>query len=122
MSEFKITPEMVEAASVETERLTRELDIMNADHIALWLEANDPYDGDAWLAIQIIEAHERATTTLRAENELMREALGYYRDHSCEGYCDGFTLRICQSIQDENLTGGDCYGCRAAIALAQVRG
>lgn len=74
------------------------------------------------IALNVIAPFRQKLTTLRAENELMREALGYYRDHSCEGYCDGFTLRICQSIQDENLTGGDCYGCRAAIALAQVRG
>lgn len=61
---FRITPEMMEAAHAETDRLQRELDITNADHVALWLEANDPYDGDAWLAIQIVEAHERAVAAL----------------------------------------------------------
>lgn len=54
------TPERIEAAHAETERLQRELDITNADHIALWLEANDPYDGDAWLACQIADAYDRA--------------------------------------------------------------
>ena len=66
VGELKITPEMIKHAHAETERLSREMDITNADHVALWLEANDPYDGDAWLAIQIIEAHERATAPLHA--------------------------------------------------------
>ena len=52
-------------AAAETERLERELDITNADHIALWLEANViPHDALRlclnWIAVQIVEAHERA--------------------------------------------------------------
>lgn len=52
-------------ASAETDRLERELDITNADHIALWLEANViPHDALRlclnWLAVQIVEAHEAA--------------------------------------------------------------
>jgi len=35
----------------------RELDITNADHIALWLEEN-MNAGLPWLAVQIVEAHE----------------------------------------------------------------
>lgn len=54
-----------ERATIETERLQRELDITNADHIALWLEANLPQiSGEdfsiPWLACRIIEAHEAA--------------------------------------------------------------
>lgn len=53
-----------EAAS-ETARLQRDLDITNADHIALWLEANtipeEPMSQCiSWLACRIVEAHEAA--------------------------------------------------------------
>lgn len=59
------TPGPWEAAVAETNRLQRELDITNADHIALWLEANTIPDEPmsqciGWLAVQIVEAHERA--------------------------------------------------------------
>lgn len=54
----RFTPERIAAASVEVERLTRELDITNADHIALWLEANMHDSPLGWLACRIVEAHE----------------------------------------------------------------
>lgn len=73
------------AAKAETDRLERELDITNADHIALWLEANViPHDAlrlcQGWLAVQIVEAHERAlrqppSDAMREENERLRTAL-----------------------------------------------
>lgn len=52
-------------AVAETNRLQRELDITNADHTALWLEANTIPDEPmsqcmGWLAVQIVEAYERA--------------------------------------------------------------
>jgi hypothetical protein len=51
-------------AVAETNRLQRELDITNADHVALWLEANTIQDQPmsqcaSWLACRIVEAHER---------------------------------------------------------------
>lgn len=49
---------MIEAVA-RVNLLSRELDITNADHIALWLEASKPLDDSlAWLACRIIEAHE----------------------------------------------------------------
>ncbi|MEG8219021.1 hypothetical protein OSJ57_00075 [Sphingomonas sp. HH69] len=54
------TDAAIKAAETETERLTRELDITNADHIALWLEANMGDSSLAWLACRIVEAHEAA--------------------------------------------------------------
>lgn len=45
-------------AHKETERLSHELNISNADHIALWLEANMSDSPLAWLAYRIVEAHE----------------------------------------------------------------
>lgn len=45
-------------ADEQVERLTRELDITNADHIVLWLEANLPDAELPWLACRIVEAHE----------------------------------------------------------------
>lgn len=50
----------IKASEIQTERLTRELDITNADHIALWLEANMGDSSLAWLACRIVEAHEAA--------------------------------------------------------------
>lgn len=67
MTETIFTPEAIAAANAKVEHLQRELDITNADHIALWLEANDPYDSDAWLAVQIVEAFERAINRKSAE-------------------------------------------------------
>lgn len=60
-------------AAVETERLTRELDITNADHIALWIEANTIPDEPmsqcaSWLACRIVEAHESALSTPPADD------------------------------------------------------
>ena len=79
-----ITRAGIEAATAETERLRLELDITNADHIALWLEENViPHDAlrlcQSWLAVQIVEAHERdlarhRTTSLAAQDGLV-EAL-----------------------------------------------
>lgn len=68
------TPERIEAANAETERLQRELDITNVSHIALWLEANDPYEGDAWLACQIADAYDRALANLNT-HQMSVEAL-----------------------------------------------
>ena len=51
----------------------------------------------------------------------MRKALEWYRDQLYEGYCDGFTLRICEALDAENPTGGDCAGCKAVIALATLQ-
>lgn len=48
----------MKTAAIEVERLCEELDITNADHIALWLEANMADSGISWLACRIVEAHE----------------------------------------------------------------
>jgi hypothetical protein len=69
------TPERIEAANNKVARLQCELDITNADHIALWLEANDPYEGDAWLAVQIADAYDRAHEATKAELQALREAI-----------------------------------------------
>lgn len=54
------TPERIRAADAETARWCAELDITNADHIALWLETNTDEPRSRWLAVQIAEAFERA--------------------------------------------------------------
>jgi hypothetical protein len=64
-----MTNEQIEAAHAETERLCRELDIVNADHVALWLEANMPGASLAWLACRIVDAHEAALSTQQAAGE-----------------------------------------------------
>ena len=82
-----ITQAGIEAATAEVERLQRELDITNAGHIALWLEENViPHDAlrlcQSWLAVQIVEAHEREiarhrTTSLAAQDGLDAGGAGW---------------------------------------------
>lgn len=48
------------AAAQQVARRQSELDITNADHIALWLEENLPDASLAYLACRIVEAHEAA--------------------------------------------------------------
>lgn len=66
------------AASAKVERLSRELDIANADHIALWLDENMADSSHAWLACRIVEAHEAAIRTLTKERDMAVEALKFY--------------------------------------------
>jgi hypothetical protein len=58
-----VTQEDFERAAKEVARLQVELDITNADHVALWIEHNtigdEPMNQCAsWLACRIVEAHE----------------------------------------------------------------
>lgn len=65
------TPAILEWSAGEVQRLQRELDITNADHIALWLEANGLQDNLAWLAVQIAESHDASTAALQAERDAL---------------------------------------------------
>jgi hypothetical protein len=67
----EITQESIDAALAETERLSRELNITNADHIALWLEANREDSSIGWMACRIIEAVE---AVVAAAEQAEREA------------------------------------------------
>ena len=49
----------VEGANTSVSRYCAELNITNADHIALWLETNTEEPRIGWLAVQIAEAYER---------------------------------------------------------------
>lgn len=60
---------LLREALTETARLQRELDITNADHVALWIEANTIPDEPmsqciGWLACRIVEAHEAALQSI----------------------------------------------------------
>lgn len=59
-----VTQAAFDQAASETERLQRELDITNADHVALWIAANLIPDEPmsqcvSWFACRIVEAYER---------------------------------------------------------------
>lgn len=61
------SPERIAWSAAETKRLQRELDITNADHVALWLEANTIPDEPmsqciSWLACRIVEGYECAVS------------------------------------------------------------
>lgn len=67
-----------EKAAAKTARLEQELNIANADHIALWLEANTIPDEPmsqciSWLACRIVEAHERALAAMPPKVEAPAE-------------------------------------------------
>ena len=75
-----------------------------------------------WDKVAGLQAFARHRATHAGEVERLREALEWYRDQLCEGFCEGFTPRICKAAMEENPTGGDCSGCRAVIALAALKG
>jgi len=64
-----MTDQLAKDALTETARLSQELDVTNADNIALWLDENAAAAPDyrAWLAVRIVEAHERAVARIEAE-------------------------------------------------------
>lgn len=71
----KITQADFDAAAKKVSGLQRELDITNADHIALWLEHSAPLDGNiSWFACRIIEAHEIEMAKARIANERLNSA------------------------------------------------
>jgi hypothetical protein len=49
----------------------------------------------------------------RAEVERLREALIWYADQFCEGWCEGKDPKACAGIGAEN-----CSGCPAVVTLA----
>jgi len=68
-----------QSAVEETDRLERELDLTNVDHIALWLEANaisPPLTHQlGWVACRIAEAYEAQVAKLQADGDKLAGAL-----------------------------------------------
>lgn len=94
-----------DAAARKVFILERELDISNADHIALYLEANKPLDSHiSWLACRIIEAHE--IRLVQSQKELLEalEAL----------------LAVAQMTTFSDQYPAECE--RADAAIARARG
>ena len=90
-----MTDQLAKDALTETARLSQELDVTNADNIALWLDENAAAAPDyrAWLAVRIVEAHERAVARIEAEAlargrmegaKAMQEAVILKLDECCE--------------------------------------
>lgn len=92
-------------ASAETERLQRELDITNADHIALWLESNMGDSALGWLACRIIEAHEQEVSLVRLAHSQAGEVGKVY----CPGVlrCAKCDFRLIKTTL--NLADGEAY-------------
>jgi hypothetical protein len=69
---------LADLATLDVERLEKELDITNADHIALWL-ASAGQMSISYLAVQIANAYDRANAArvveLEAENARLRGGL-----------------------------------------------
>lgn len=87
------------------------------------LRANSP---ETAVKVRMRGARElcgKAADRIESLTEALRkaeEALHWYRNQMCEGFCEGFTPDICQAVMDESPTGGDCSGCRAVIALSSI--
>jgi len=96
------TPEQIAAANAETDRLCRELDIANADHIALWLEANMAGSSLAWLSCRIVEAHEAALSPSPASSPvgegLISELTDALEDAKNNGFGEEFFRRAVNDL------------------------
>lgn len=69
---IRVTEADFTKAAAEVKRLQSDINITNADHIALWLEANIENSPLGWLACRIVEAHEAATLTPSETRESIR--------------------------------------------------
>jgi hypothetical protein len=83
---------LADLATLDVERLEKELDITNADHIALWL-ASSGQMSISYLAVQIANAYDRANAArlleLEAENKRLREGLEFIAEEIDAGRHDG---------------------------------
>ena len=75
-----------QSAVEETDRLERELDLTNVDHVALWLEANaisPPLTHQlGWVACRITEAYEAQIAKLQADGDKLAGALEQLIKHT----------------------------------------
>lgn len=76
-----MTSEQIKSAMAEMERRQEVLDITNAEHIVLWLEANIKDSPIAWLACRIIEAHEAIVTAREASAHQKGFESGFNQGH-----------------------------------------
>lgn len=115
-----ITQADFEDAARRTAILERELDITNADHIALWLEASRPLDNAiSWLACRIIEAHEiEIAKAVRAAEARAREEGAKAMQAKAAWIANGFP-RTVPTIDLEDL-GRNPPGVRIAAAIAAL--
>jgi len=101
-----------QSAVEETDRLERELDLTNDDHIALWLEANaisPPLTHQlGWVACRIAEAYEAQIAKLQADGDKLAGALEAFQRHydlnDCDERCGALEVpisdlrRACQAL------------------------
>lgn len=103
-------PEAMMKTNKAVERYCAELDLTNADHIALWLETNIEEPRIAWLAVQISDAFDRA---------LSRKHVSWGAgDPDCPkeikaGNGELHTLRCKVCGQDISRAGEICFGAPA---------
>lgn len=89
------------------------------DRTCIWRDRAEPGEmchGNGWTETALGPIASRPS----GDAQGLREALEWYRDQMCEGFCEGFTPRICEAAMKENPTGGDCAGCRAVVALSSI--
>lgn len=116
------TPEAIERANAHVAHLQANLDITNADHIALWLEEHLNDDtGLGWLACRIVEAHERSTQTSANRITSLEEEISRLKSEDYKSFTDGMeaAAQICGSLAETTYDDADEFraatGCEAAI-------
>ncbi len=87
---------LADLATLDVERLEKELDITNADHIALWL-ASAGQMSISYLAVQIANAYDRANAArVEAENARLREGLSGAHASLKTAAKDARTTELCE--------------------------
>lgn len=72
-----------------------------------WVSVLDKFQALAW-------RNRAAILTALQERDRLREALKWYADQMCEGFCQGKDPKACAHIG-----AGNCAGCPAVVALSQ---
>ena len=83
-----VTDEMALSISLDVDRLEKELDITNADYIALWLASAGKMP-ISFLACQIADAYDRASAVATGELERLRAALQNIRALAAKSQHEG---------------------------------
>lgn len=99
---------------------------MDSEHERIWLEPicqDAAAEGRLWCAAKLDDCDDpdcgaKAVEFIRADlvpdPTPLVEALKWYADQMCEGFCAGKDPKACKAIGSDN-----CCGCPAVVAIAE---